>query len=214
MTALHHVGNTHTAENEQFDPHEYVLGLILNALASGTNVEISAKDGESKITLQANTNEAAMLVSNEYEFFTEKINFFRVKALDDNLVLDHSHGLIKNIDELTWTAAYHASQGRLMRGCNKTDVLFLKYWPNLTSVPKTNDDISMCALFSRHPTSMHVAKKMLDVSQQDLNRFFSSARASGLSAISNKSLGESASLPNSGVKRPLFKRILDKLSLI
>ena len=216
MTAIPKAEGTHISavENEQFDPHEFVLGLILNAISSRTNVEISSKEGSSKIIIQADQGEAVVLVDKTLEFYTAKIKSFRIKALGDSFTLKHSHGPIQNIDELTWTAAYHASQGRLMDGCKKTDILYLKYWPNLTAVPKTNNDISMCALFSRHPTSMHVAKKMLGIPQQDINRFYSAARASGLSDIVNRQPETPISLSDSGDKRPLFRRILDKISSI
>ena len=216
MTAVPNIDHTQLSvlENEQFDPHEFVLGLILNAVSSRTNVEITLRGSLSRIIIQANLGEAVVLVDKEVEFYTAQIKSFRVKALNDDFTLSHSHGPIQNIDELTWTAAYHASQGRLMEGCKKTDILYLKYWPNLTAVPKTNSDISMCALFARHPTSMHVAKKMLDITQQDLNRFYSAARASGLSAIVNSRPDKPVSQKNPNDKRPLFRRILDKIASI
>jgi hypothetical protein len=92
----------------------------------------------------------------------------------------------RNIDELMWHAAFHASQGRLMEGCYRDDVVELTYWPNLTRLPLTPNTARISALLNRHPTSITLAARLLKVDMAEMYQFYSAARCAGLARAVNR----------------------------
>ena len=95
----------------------------------------------------------------------------------------------RNIDELKWQAAYHASQGRLMKGCGRDDVVLLKSWPNLTRLPVTPNGVRIAALLTRHPTTVTLAHHLLKIPVTEMNEFYSAASAAGLAIAVNRKPG-------------------------
>ena len=92
----------------------------------------------------------------------------------------------RNIEELKWRAAYHASQGRLMKGCGRDDVVLLKSWPNLTRLPAMANGVRIAALLSRFPTTVSLAHHLLKIPVAEMNEFYSAATAAGLAIAVNR----------------------------
>ena len=92
----------------------------------------------------------------------------------------------RNIEELKWQAAYHASQGRLMKGCGRDDVVLLKSWPNLTRLPAMANGVRIAALLTRHPTTVSLAHRLLKIPVAEMNEFYSAAAAAGLAIAVNR----------------------------
>jgi len=92
----------------------------------------------------------------------------------------------RNIEELKWRAAYQASQGRLMKGCGRDDVMLLKTWQNLTRLPAMANGVRIAALLTRHPTTVSLAHHLLKIPVAEMNEFYSAAAAAGLAIAVNR----------------------------
>lgn len=88
--------------------------------------------------------------------------------------------------DLLWEAGFHASAGRLMEGCFHYDVVSLPHWPNLTRLPITPNTMRICALLTRHPTSIMLAHRLLRIDAQELYRFYSAATCAGSVKVLNR----------------------------
>jgi hypothetical protein len=115
----------------------------------------------------------------------------------------------RNIDELMWQAAFYASEGRLMQGCYRDDVVELAYWPNLSRLPHTPNSMRIAALLTRHPTSIFFATRLLKVEPAEMYQFYSAARAAGLARPINRAVEEPKLEPhrNQSLLSSLLKKI-------
>ena len=86
----------------------------------------------------------------------------------------------RELEELLWTAAWHACGGNLPPGRSQHDVLELLHWPNLTRLPGTPDLMRLCALLSLKPHSLSLARRVLDVEEEDCLRFYSAGLHAGV----------------------------------
>jgi hypothetical protein len=173
-----------------FDPEDYLINIVRRATANGQNIVISAGDLGSVTVLSAR---------GEYFDRTKDLAAFCRIPSDELEVavlgegdgrLPASHQLGRNLDELMWHAAFHASRGRLMQGCYRDDVVELPNWPNLSRLPMTPNTIRLCALLTRHPTSVILAGRLLKVENAELYQFYSAARCAGLAHPVNRKAEE------------------------
>lgn len=173
-----------------FDPEDYLIIIVRRARANGQNVLISAEGLGSVIVL-----------STRGEYFDQcpdlsalchlPYDELEVTVLaDGDSRLPASHLVGRNLDELLWQAAFYASRGRLMQGCYRDDVVELPNWPNLTRLPMTANTLSLCALLTRHPTSVRLAGRLLKVESTELYQFYSAARCAGLARPINRKAEE------------------------
>lgn len=86
----------------------------------------------------------------------------------------------RDLEELLWHAAWHASEGRLLPDTSRYDVLELLDWPNLTRLPATPECMHLCALLTRQPHSLHLASRLLCIAPAEAARFYSAALSAGL----------------------------------
>lgn len=84
------------------------------------------------------------------------------------------------LDELLWQCAWKMSNGRLLPGCRKDDVVKLKRWPNLTRVSSSAHSLKIAALLSAQPLSLTVAARVLNIDEKEVFQFYSAARYAGL----------------------------------
>lgn len=203
------------AEQACFDPASGLLGVIAQALSARHAVVVYA----------AGTG-AIALVPERQEYFTELADdelaaFCRLPAsgyatkrlADAGLNQLISQGVRgRNIDELQWRAALYASGGRLLKGCGRDDVVLLKAWPNLTRVPGTPNAMRIAALLTRYPTTVSLAHRLLKISVEEMNEFYSAAHAAGLAIAVNRKperMEEDTIKPhrNRGLLGQLFERV-------
>ncbi|OHC69970.1 MAG: hypothetical protein A2045_17320 [Rhodocyclales bacterium GWA2_65_20] len=85
----------------------------------------------------------------------------------------------RDLAELLWIAAHHASAGRLLAGCSKYDVVRLRHWPNLSRLPVTPNTMRLCAFLSRRPSAIHLARKLLGIDEDEAYSFYSAALCAG-----------------------------------
>lgn len=133
------------------------------------------------------------------------------------------NGAARPLSELYWHAAYWACDGRLPEGRFRHDVIQLVRWPNLTRLPYDENFMRICALLSRHPSSVMLATRILKISDAEMNRFYCAAYHAGMVKVKNlrdPSLGPVSEMPppsepppiaspkNASLLGKLFKRLV------
>ena len=96
-------------------------------------------------------------------------------------------------------------------------------WPNLTRLPYDENFMRICALLSRHPTSVMLATRILKIPAAEMNRFYCAAYYAGMVKVKNQrdpNLGPVSENPplsepqpaappkNAGLLGKLFKRLV------
>lgn len=168
---------SHTSYQEAcFQPGQYLLGLLLQARQLKARHCIGHdRLGEIIIDPQAGCF---------YCLSSDLAGLCRVPASELHLypypVTPPSDCRGHDLEELLWHAAWHASEGRLLPGTGRYDVLELLDWPNLTRLPATPECMHLCALLTRQPHSLHLASRLLCIAPAEAARFYSAALSAGL----------------------------------
>lgn len=176
-------------EAETFSPDLYVINIIKRAISNAQNIRIDGKDLGNIIVLGKDGEYYPQLDDME-AFCRAPASIFKVTVLSEPGFDREEKKFGRNIDELMWHAAFHASQGRLMEGCCRDDVVELQYWPNLTRVPVSPNSLRIAALLSRYPTSIALAYRFLRVEPTEIYQFYSAARCAGLARALNRTPSE------------------------
>ena len=175
-----------TAGVTYFDPEDYVVHLIKRAVTHGQDATISAA-GLGEVIILSDRGEYFPAVPSMVEFCTAPASRFNVNLLKPgSLPPAAANGHGRNVDELMWQAAFYASNGRLMTGCYRDDVVELDHWPNLSRLPLTPNAVRIAALLTRHPTSITLAGRLLKVEREELYQFYSAARCAGIARAINR----------------------------
>jgi len=174
-------------ETYHFNPEEYLVNILARAVANKQDVSVTLPSGES-LAIFPSRGDYFSYVNDMRAFCISNINEFNVKVLTlsdgDDFRRGEEYG--RNFDELLWQATYFASQGRLIEGCNREDVIEITYWPNLTRLPGPPSAIAIAALLTRYPTSITLASRILNVPIEDVFEFYSAAFSAGCVAIQNR----------------------------
>ncbi len=175
-----------TAGVEYFSPEDYLINLLRRATANGQDLLIEL-DNVGEIILLSSRGEYFGFATDMAEFCTVSPDRYLVTIMGAGHQRMPGPGSVgRNIDELMWIAAFHASKGRLMEGCFRDDVVELSYWPNLTRLPLTENSARIAALLNRHPTSITFAARLLKVDMPEMYQFYSAARCAGLARAINR----------------------------
>lgn len=179
---------TGTGDNsvDYFRPDDFVINIIRRAIANEQCVRIGA-DGVGKLLLLSKQGEYISEFTNPVKFFTTPAKQFQVDVMEAEPVAlprGARHG--RNVDELMWTAAFFASNGRLMEGCRRDDVVQFHHWPNLSRLPVTPNTMRIVALLTRHATSITLAHRLLKVDTPEIYQIYSAARCAGIAHVLNR----------------------------
>ncbi len=198
-----------TAGVDYFEPDHYLLGTLRRAVANQQDIYIEAgQHGE--LLLLSSRGEYHSTHNEPSQLLTLAPSEVKVTTLDGNKAEMFASGRVgRNIDELLWQAAYYASEGRMMSGIYRDDVVELEYWPNFSRLPHTSNSMRIAALLSRHPTSIHFATRLLKVDQAEMFQFYSAARAAGFARAINRKVEEPKLQPhrNQTLLSSLLKKI-------
>lgn len=172
---------------ELLDPDAYILNILKRAVANKQNVEISLLTNE-KIALFPNHGEYFSQLSDEKAFYSAKASDYTVTCFNlDQFEIYRRKGMHgRNIDEAFWTACMYLSKGRLIKPCQRYDVIELIHWPNLTRLPATPNTMAMAAFFSRYPTTTTLASRILNIPLPELFTFYSAAYSAGWVVMHNQ----------------------------
>lgn len=192
-TAVHQsVSSVSLAEREAargFDPQHYLLGLLREAIAAGQPMVIARADGgEIRVVPQQVEYFTDIPRKNLEGFCSELAGRYTVRPMTDGELAALASGkkIGRNLDELMWVASLAVSNGRLIKGCRRDDVVLLKHWPNLTRVAGTPNAVRISALLTRYPTSVVLGYRLLKITEAELNDFYSAAHCAGLAVAVNR----------------------------
>lgn len=200
-----------------FTPSAHLLGIVQRSIATHTNTCI-VLPGNGEITILPERGEYHVIAADLAEFCRAPATRLAEVACDET-ALPYPSGYGKNINELLWQAAFHASQGRLIEGCSKYDVVQFRHWPNLTRLPVTPNAARICALLTRHPTTVMLIHRMLGIDKEEVYQIYSAAYSAGI--VNTVSLNPEAesfdtetaeSQPEPAQERGLFRALFDKIS--
>jgi hypothetical protein len=195
-----------TAGVPYFDPDDYLINAIRRATAHGQDLRVSA-DGFGELVVASGRGEYFTSIGDMAAFCRLPVNRLRV-SVDSRGAAPSGTG--RNIDELMWSAAFHASDGRLMLGCYRDDVVELRHWPNFTRLPHTPNSLRIAALLVQHPTSVTLAARLLKIEREELYQFYSAARCAGLARAVNRKPEEPTLAPHR--HQTLLAALLNKIA--
>lgn len=207
MTALSTLEqDARTAGVPYFDPDDYLINAIRRATANGQDLHVSA-DGLGELLIASSRGEYFTSVNDMAALCRLPIARLRI-SVDHRGAVPITTG--RNIDELMWTAAFHASDSRLMLGCYRDDVVELRHWPNFTRIPHTPNSLRIAALLVQHPTSVTLAARLLKIEREELYQFYSAARCAGLARAVNRKPEEPKLAPHR--HQTLLSALLNKIA--
>jgi hypothetical protein len=210
MAAVATTGDARTDGVGYFDPEYHLIDIVRRAMANRQDVAITL-DGVGGIELFSNRGEYFANVSDMAAFCTVPSRRFRVTVLeDDRPAAPAADKIGRNIDELMWQAAFFASEGRLMKGCFRDDVVQLRHWPNLSRLPRTPNSIRISAFLTRYPTSITLASRLLKIDSAELYQFYSAARCAGIAHALNRKPEEPVLKPHRN--QTLLSMLLGKIA--
>lgn len=179
-----------TMDIDYFDPDATILTAIRRALVHGQDLLIQAQ-GEESLLLLGSRGEYFSALEDEARFFTTPLSQLALTLLEsgDGRIPPPSRGG-RDAGELLWKAAWHASGGALMQGCQPLDRVELLGWPNLTRLPHDEDASRIAALLSHHPASIAFVSRLLHIPLSHVYRFYSAACCAGLVRVVSRKLDE------------------------
>lgn len=198
-----------TAGIDYFNPDDYLITTLRRAMANQQDIHLEVK-GLGELLMLSSRGEYFAYIADMAAFITAPLALTRLTILaagDHRIPAATQVG--RNIDELMWQAAFYASQGRLIEGCYRDDVVELEFWPNLSRLPHTPNSMRIAALLSRHPTSIFFASRLLKVEPAEMYQFYSAARIAGFARAINRTPEEPKLEPhrNQSLLSSLLKKI-------
>ncbi len=169
-----------------FDSEDYMIYILRRATSNKQDILLES-DEHGELILLSSRGEYFADPNHLELFCTLPVTQIRVTVLkpnDSRLPDEKEFG--RNIDELMWQAAFYASDGRLMDGCYRDDMVEIRHWPNLIRLPHTINTVRILALLTRHPTSISFAKRLLKIDAEEIYQVYSAARCAGLTRIINR----------------------------
>jgi hypothetical protein len=193
-----------------FPASDYVLGIVQRIVSSGVNTRI-ALSGKGEVSIFPARREYSSNIPDAAEFFQAPSSQFEFSPLSASAPQGG-----RRIDELLWEAAFHASQGRLIEGTSKFDVVTFRHWPNLPKLSKTPNTARLCALLTRHPMTIMLVHRQLGITKEEVYRIYSAAFSSGIANIVNQNpqaVAPAVDEPEEAVQKTgLFRSMFTKIS--
>ena len=221
-TILHDATNPAQVEVEYFSPAEYFLGIAKHAVASRQDVR-AALPGMGEVAILPSLNEYIADVPDMREFCQAPVSHFNTTSLSrEDISRVTAAGKPRNIKDLLWQAAFHASQGRLVESrvngeaVHLFDVIGFHHWPNLTRLPMSQNSMRICALLTRQPSSIMLVHRKLGIQPEEVYQVYSAACSAGLVNVVSNHMAQaeledanvgSEPTPQHGLIRSLFNKV-------
>ncbi len=161
-----------------FKPRDYLLGIVQRAMTSGENIRIILP-GKGELVILPTLGVYYAKTRDLIEFICTPAILLKIEGCDEK-VLPDGLGSRMNLNALLWQTAFHASQGRLIEGCSKYDVVKFRHWPNLTRLPITPNTARICALLTRNPTTIMLVHRVLGIDREEVYQIYSAASSAGI----------------------------------
>ncbi len=200
-----------------FNAADYLLGHLQHSIATQQNSRI-ALPGKGEIAVFPRRGVYYARIEDMAEFCQAPAPAFAVSPIANESAATFGLGPQQNLTELLWEAAFHASQGRLVNGCSKYDVVQFRHWPNLSRLPATKNAMRICALLTRHATTIMLVHRKLGIEHSEIYQIYSAAHCAGLTLMVSRNpeaTGVEAPAANDnaepeqprGIVRALFSKI-------
>jgi hypothetical protein len=196
-----------------FPAADYFLGIAQRIISSGANTQI-VLEGKGEVTLYPARREYSATIPDMAEFFKAPAAQFKVTPLTGNTAPQNP----RHIGELLWQAGFHASEGRMVEGTSKYDVVQFRHWPNLPHLPKTANTARICALLTRHPMTIMLVHRQLGIEKDEVYRVYSAAHSAGLTSMVSQNPQALGDTPKNELPEPppertgLFRSLLSKVA--
>ncbi len=204
------INNTRTAGVNYFNPDDYIINIIRRATANQQNLQLNTEE-HGKLILLSTRGEYFSSLDDIKAFCrlpAEKINVTLLSNNDKEI--PDIEGFGRNIDELMWMAAYYISDGRLIQGCYRYDVVEIQHWPNLTRLPHTPNTPRIISFLRRYPTSITLVSHLLKIEAEEIFQIYSAAHCAGLTRIINRKPEEPELNPHRN--HTLLSALLNKIA--
>jgi hypothetical protein len=194
-----------------FSPDAYFLGVVQRAIASGSTTRIAMPVG-GEVYVYPETQEYYARIDDPREFFQAPSSQFVTEPADPSDQPERR----RHLGELLWQAGFHASKGRMVEGTSMFDIVRFRHWPNLTQLPHTPNTARICALLTRHATTIMLAHRLLGIKKDEVYRVYSAAYSAGIATIINQN-PEAVTAPEPEAEEPaetrgLFRSLFAKIS--
>jgi hypothetical protein len=207
---------TAEAGTDTFVPADHLLGIVQHCVASLRDTRIVLR-GKDELVIFPERGIYYASIQDMAEFCRAPAAQFESESVDKT-TLPYISGTGKSINHLLWQAAFHVSQGRLIEGCSKYDVVQLRHWPNLPRLPVTPNAARICALLTRHPTTVMLIHRVLGIDKEEVYQIYSSAYSAGLGQLISRNPAQHAfeesaddtpfePVADRGIFRSLFAKI-------
>ncbi len=200
--------NAEIAEGNSFAPAAHLLGIVQRIVAARGSARI-VLPGRGDVAVFAGRGEYRADVQDMAEFCLAPAAHFEVSTITEAAITAYA-GPSRHVRDLLWCAAFHASQGSLVEGCSKYDVVRFRHWPNLTRLPVTQNSARICALLTRHPTTVMLVHHILGIEKKEVYQVYSAAHSAGLVEKGGEPVADEAQTQPSqsrGLFRSLFAKI-------
>lgn len=198
-------------DDDVFSGNDYLVNIIKRAVSNNQNIHVSIS-GSGSITILPKIGEYFNHTDDLANFCALPASKFKVTVLNDKEIHNYPDDTGRNIDELMWIAGFYASNGRLMDGCFRDDVVELLHWPNFTRLPSTPNSMRLASLLSNCPTSITLAYRYLRIEKQEAYQFYSAAKCAGLTRAVNRAPEEPKLKPHRN--QALLGLLLNKIARI
>jgi predicted transcriptional regulator len=164
--------------NPVVESASHLLNIVQQVLGSQDNVQITLP-GIGSVTVLSQNREYHADINDMREFSIAPAANFEIKTLDIPELASVSK-MGKDVRDLLWQIAFHIYEDRLIESCSENDVIQFSRWPNLTRLPTTPNTARICALLTRHPTSITLIRRVLGIDRKEVNRVISAAISAGI----------------------------------
>lgn len=206
---------TDDSEAAIFKAEDYLLGIVQRILSARQNSMI-ALEGKGELHIFPERGEYFTNILDMAAFCRSPSDQF--ETIIWNGTIPPASASAKPISDLLWQAAFYSSQGRLVEGCSKYDVAQFRHWPNLTRLPTTSNTARICALLTRHPSTVMIVHRILGIDKTEVYQNYTAAKCAGIAfAISGNPevatiLEAAQASPSLQREHGLFRSLFAKIS--
>lgn len=163
---------------------DYAIGILLKLPPALECVRISHPE-KGELLVSPKRGKYIARLSDAAGFFQARQSSFVVTELPEGFP---SAVAPLRMEDLLWEASLQASQGRLVDGLRKYDVVQFTRWPNLTRVSLTPNITRICALLTRYPSGVNLGYKILKIEEAEMYSVCSAAQIVGIANIKNRKI--------------------------
>mgnify|MGYP000004654819 CR=1 FL=1 len=216
-----------SATGIHYDPKQYVLGSLLDAMQQATSqgcaVKLECKD-KIYICYDPNKDEILSDVPND---MLRDLGVIKIDKKENNIKCemlnnDAFNAFRQATDNLServpaqafiWELALFTARGRIPKLRDANQVVYLRHWPNLTRLARVPYCLPIIALWINQPQSLQQISDTLDVPIENVFNIYSMAEAIGLTGPTRRQADHfiAASSPKDHPQRGLLSSILQKL---